>query len=93
MLTLPASCTAFDAAAARADETLGLGAGIAALNRRRRPRGADVSEETALALFVAFARRHPSRTPFGTYVDALPAALPSSPLFWTAAFRRVMRDR
>ena len=54
-------------------------------------RGADVSEETALALFVAFARRHPSRTPFGTYVDALPAALPSSPLFLDdAAFRRVM---
>ena len=92
VLTLPASCTAFDAAAARADETLGLGAGIAAYESApASTRGADVSEETALALFVAFARRHPSRTPFGTYVDALPAALPSSPLFLDdAAFRRVM---
>ena len=92
VLTLPASCTAFDAAAARADETLGLGAGIAAYESApRATRGADVSEETALALFVALARRHPSRTPFGTYVDALPAALPSSPLFLDdAAFRRAM---
>ena len=92
VLTLPASCTAFDAAAARADETLGLGAGIAAYESApASTRGADVSEETALALFVALARRHPSRTPFGTYVDALPAALPSSPLFLDdAAFRRAM---
>ena len=92
VLTLPASCTAFDAAAARADETLGLGAGIAAYESApRATRGADVSEETALALFVALARRHPSHTPFGTYVDALPAALPSSPLFLDdAAFRRAM---
>ena len=82
VLTLPASCTAFDAAAARADETLGLGAGIAAYESApRATRGADVSEETALALFVALARRHPSRTNFGAYVQALPAALPESPLF------------
>ena len=43
VLTLPASCTAFDAAAARADETLGLGAGIAAYDRRRRRRAAPTS--------------------------------------------------
>ena len=92
VLTLPASCTAFDAAAARADETLGLGAGIAAYESApRATRGADVSEETALALFVALARRHPSRTNFGAYVDALPNALPSSPLFLDdASFRLAM---
>ena len=92
VLTLPASCTAFDAAAARADETLGLGAGITAYESApRATRGADVSEETALALFVALARRHPSRTNFGAYVDALPNALPSSPLFLDdASFRLAM---
>lgn len=92
VLTLPASCTAFDAAAARADETLGLGAGIAAYESApRATRGADVSEETALALFVALARRHPSRTNFGAYVNALPRALPSSPLFLDdASFRYAM---
>ena len=43
VLTLPASCTAFDAAAARADETLGLGAGIAAYESApASTRGADV---------------------------------------------------
>ena len=86
VLTLPASCTAFDAAAARADNTLGLGAAIAAYESApRATRGADVSEETALALFVALARRHPSRTNFGLYVEALPAALPDSPLFMDEA--------
>ena len=86
VLTLPASCTAFDAAAARADNTLGLGAGIAAYESApRATRGADVSEETALALFVALARRHPSRTNFCLYVEALPASLPESPLFMDEA--------
>lgn len=86
VLTLPASCTAFDAKAARADKTLGLGAGIAAYESApRATRGADVSEETALALFVALARRHPSRTNFGAYVEALPASLPESPLFMDEA--------
>ena len=86
VLTLPASCTAFDAKAARADNTLGLGAGIAAYESApRATRGADVSEETALALFVALARRHPSRTNFGAYVEALPKTLPESPLFMDEA--------
>lgn len=82
VITLSTSCTAFDASAARADTDLGLGNAIEAYESVDcNQRGPNVSEETALALFVALARRHPQVTPFGAYCFALPGNLPSSPLF------------
>ena len=82
VIQLPTKCTAFDAAAARADTALGLGDAIVSYESTdSTKRGHDVSDETALALFVALAKRHPERTEFGAYVTALPEELPHSPLF------------
>ena len=82
VLFLPTSCTAFDASAARADTALGLGAAIRDYESASRTRrGADVSDEVALALYVAFAARHPEKTSFGAYAAALPKDKPESILF------------
>ena len=85
VLILPASSTAFDAAYARDDRDLGLKDAIDAYERDPN-RGGDVTPEVALALLVALTRRHPEKTPFGSYVGALPTTPGGdSPLSFTDA--------
>ena len=81
VISLPTSCTAFDADYASADEIFGLRDAIAAYESSP-SRGGDVTPEVSLALLIALARRHPERTPFGPYAAALPADPPPSPIFF-----------
>ena len=79
VLVLPNSCTAFDAEAAYSDVHLGLKDAIETYEARD-DRGGDVTPEIALALRVALAARHPTKTPFGPYAEALPREPPDTPL-------------
>jgi hypothetical protein len=79
VISLPTTCTAFDADYASADENFGLSGAVEAYTSSP-TRGGDVTPEVSLALLIALARRHPERTPFGAYAAALPDDPPHTPL-------------
>ena len=93
VILLPNECTAFDASYATArgsGDVLAAALADAVDAYASAPRrGGDVTDEIALALFVALAARHPDRTPFGAYVEALPREIPASPIFFPD---RLLRD-
>ena len=92
VILLPNECTAFDASYATArgsGDVLAAALADAVDAYASAPRrGGDVTDEIALALFVALAARHPDRTPFGAYVEALPREIPASPIFFPDSLLR-----
>ena len=92
VILLPNECTAFDASYATArgsGDVLAAALADAVDAYASAPRrGGDVTDEIALALFVALAARHPDRTPFGAYVEALPREISASPIFFPDSLLR-----
>lgn len=62
VISLPTTCTAFDADYASADENFGLSGAVEAYTSSP-TRGGDVTPEVSLALLIALARRHPRTHP------------------------------
>ena len=92
VILIPNECTAFDASYATArgsGDVLAAALADAVDACASAPRrGGDVTDEIALALFVALAARHPDRTPFGAYVEALPREISASPIFFPDSLLR-----